>query len=113
MNEKVFTFIAPNGVEVIAVCLKCLGTTGNITQYLCYAQNRLFILKEYLNSWIDDGETCHSTEWEYEIIVDYCILPDYDAHLENIKRVESFGYNKKEAINILDGKNLDGTQLPF
>ena len=34
----------------------------------------------------------------------------------DIKMVMSFGYNRKEAINILDGKNTDGTktvELPF
>lgn len=35
---------------------------------------------------------------------------------EAIKMVKAFGYNEEEAINILDGKNADGTEiieLPF
>ena len=35
---------------------------------------------------------------------------------EAIKEVMNFGYTRKEAINILDGKNADGSkfiELPF
>ena len=35
---------------------------------------------------------------------------------DSIKTVMAFGYNRDEAINLLDGKNADGTeieQLPF
>ena len=35
---------------------------------------------------------------------------------EAIKMVKAFGYNEEEAVNILDGKNPDGTEfikLPF
>ena len=37
-------------------------------------------------------------------------------HEENVKTVQSFGYTKAEASNILEGKNPDGTKfekLPF
>ena len=66
-KNDVFTFTAPNGVEVAAVVVYVVKST-----YLCYAQNRLF-------------EMWESSEFGLAyngIIVDYCILPDYDAMLE-------------------------------
>ena len=42
---------------------------------------------------------------------------EYKTHEEYIKTImKEFGYTKQEAINILDGKNPDGThfvELPF
>lgn len=82
-KNDIFTFIAPNGVEVKAVCLKNIGTIGNITQYLCYGQNRLFTMNEYYSEWTEEtGEVCKDSYIEYgEVIVDYAILPDYDTVL--------------------------------
>lgn len=72
---EIFTFVAPNGVEVTAVCLEIMSKIGNTTEYLCYAQNRLFTRLEFL---LDK-----QTEWSYgRLITDYCILPDWDAILE-------------------------------
>ena len=111
-KNEIFTFTAPNGVEVTAVVIDCLGTC-NFEQtedsqhwdekYLCYAQNRLFYHIEWtqIDKVIDDDfvPSCdEENDWYYaimyhshevkttgslqEILVDYCILPDYDTMLE-------------------------------
>lgn len=97
-KNDVFTFTAPNGVEVQAVVLNKVThfaeTTENYSAtYLCYSQNRLF-------TWIHSERTlpvCIGQDeygddrFEYqditedmygETIVDYAILPDYDSQLE-------------------------------
>lgn len=41
---------------------------------------------------------------------------EYKTHEEYIQEVMKFGYTEQEAINILNGKNPDGTpfvELPF
>lgn len=124
-KNEIFTFTAPNGAEVTAVCLKNMGTIGNMTQYLCYGQNRLFTMNEFCSEWIEEtGEVCKDTHTDYgEVIVEHVTIPDYDIvleehhyHKENVKFIQSFGFTETEADNILDGKNADGTdfeQLPF
>lgn len=137
-KNDVFTFTAPNGAEVVAVCLKSMGTVGNMTQYLCYGQNRLFTMNEFYSEWTEEtGKVCQESQTCYgEILVDHAILPDYDAalemagfdeeeadilferdsHAQAINKVKAMGYNEKEAINILEGKNADGSnfeELPF
>ena len=83
MPNEVFTFVTHNNVKLDAVCIKRISHTfldesdlvDNI--FLCYSQNRLFKLhllryldvKEYV---IKDGN---------EILVEYCIIPEYDAKL--------------------------------
>ena len=124
--NQIFTFTAPNGAEVTAVCLKNMGTIGNMTQYLCYGQNRLFTMHEFYSEWVEEtGEACKDTQLEYgEIILEHLNLPDYDIvledyyyqHEESVKTVQGFGYTKTEASNILEGKNPDSTKperLPF
>lgn len=67
-KNEIFTFTAPNGVEVTAVVVHIIKST-----YVCYAQNRLFEMRE-------------SPEFGLAyngIIIDYCILPDYDRMLED------------------------------
>lgn len=110
-KNDIFTFTAPNGVEVTAVVIDCLGTCGFEEvedskhwdeKYLCYAQNRLFYYTEWtqIDKVIDDDFVPSSDEendWHYavryhshevkttgssqEVMVDYCILPEYDAML--------------------------------
>lgn len=117
-KNEIFTFTAPNGVEVTAVVVHTIFQ-GNAKQLdICYAQNRLFTIVEW--------EIAKDKGFNYngETIVDYCVLPEYDAMLENyyhqheesVKVVHGFGYTKAEALNILAGKNPDGTKfekLPF
>ena len=99
-KKDVFTFTAPNGVEVTGVVLEQLQSQiddcSNVVrcEYLCYAQNRLFI---YYETW--DREPVAIGQDEYgddileeqevligsntKVIVDYAILPEYDDALED------------------------------
>jgi hypothetical protein len=119
MNKnEIFTFTAPNGAEVRAVVIDCLGTCNFEEvidskhweeKYLCYAQNRLFYHTEWTqidkvidgdfvpandeeNDWYyaimyhsHDVKTTGSTQ---EVLVDHCILPDYDEMLARYNDIE-------------------------
>lgn len=110
-KHDVFQFTAPNGVEVVAVVIDCLGTCNFEEvedsrhwdeKYLCYAQNRLFYHTEWtqIDKVIDDDfvpANDEENDWYYairyhshevkttgssqETLVDYCILPDFDEQL--------------------------------
>lgn len=111
-KNEIFTFTAPNGVEVTAVVIDIVKSetfripTSSATTitYLCYAQNRLFYymvteettkhLKEGVDESWEEGLYYDNVPLEYirnvieitehtRILVDYCILPDYDAMLED------------------------------
>jgi len=77
-KNQIFTFTAPNGAEVTAVVV---GTTGIQKDYfereflthICYAQNRLFTFYD----WVHIEQRMYG-----EVLVDYAILPEYDAMLE-------------------------------
>lgn len=74
-KKDVFTFTAPNGVEVTGVVIDVVETTYFTNLYLCYAQNRLFYT----------FETIHDDYVEKRIgetIVDYAVLPAYDTILK-------------------------------
>lgn len=82
-KNEIFTFKAPNGVEVTAVVVHVYETRNQwygVTQsnYLCYAQNRLFVGNYY-----DENGTFCKKFTQHDIVVDYCILPDYDRMLED------------------------------
>ena len=81
-KNDVFTFTAPNGEEVIGVCLKTLNSTRYQITYLCYAQNRLFTIIAQEETNFDNGHVDWITIYG-EDLVDYCILPDYDTMLED------------------------------
>ncbi len=127
-KNDIFTFTAPNGAEVTAVVIDCLGTNFEEVvdskywdnKYLCYAQNRLFYHTEWtqIDKVIDDDfvASCDgATDWYYavryhshdvkttgskqEILVDYCILPDYDDMLENY-------YHQQDKANDYADKTL-------
>lgn len=124
-KNEIFTFTAPNGTEVTAVCLKNMGTIDNMTQYLCYGQNTLFTMNEFCSEWVEEsGEACKDTHIEYgEVIIEPVTIPYYDIvlekhhyHEEVVNFIQSFGFTETEADNILDGKKADGTdfeQLSF
>jgi len=87
-KNEIFTFTAPNGVEVTAVVIEKLRETNGLFQHtlLCYAQNRIF-------TYIEKENMGWETNWEREflysygkVLVDYCILPEYDAMLKNYYR---------------------------
>jgi len=112
-KNDIFTFTAPNGAKVTAVVIDCLGTYNFEQiedsqhwddKYLCYAQNRLFYHIEWthIDKMIDDdfvpandeeddyyyairyhSHEVKTTGSSQEILVDHCILSDYDAILNN------------------------------
>ena len=84
-KNDIFTFTAPNGVEVTGVCLYPIFKGTAVTTYVCYAQNRLFTMLEE-STMTDKG--MEKTMKYHEIIVDYAILPDYDTLLNNYKSNE-------------------------
>ena len=78
-KNDVFTFTAPNGVEVTAIVIETIfkGTVEQLD--ICYAKNKLFTWNETQcrtqNGW--------ETHAEYgEVLVDYCTIPEYDAMLD-------------------------------
>ena len=100
-KHEVLTFKAPNGVEVTGiVIMKCgdaheKGYGHYETPYLCYAQNRLFTIKEVMEAIRDDLDIkrgtagAESLNYEYgEIIVEYCVLPEYDDVLNKYIDIE-------------------------
>ena len=80
-KNEIFTFTAPNGVEVTAVALYAVtlfdGSTFIGNKWICYAQNRLFTMMDY-----KEGIKKYEEPEYDEVIVDYAILPDYDDMLE-------------------------------
>lgn len=81
-KNDVFTFTAPNGVEVTGVVVDVLRDDKYQKWWLCYAQNRLFyywchLQEDYETSELD---ACYSYGG---VAVDYAILPDYDRLLED------------------------------
>ena len=80
-KNEIFTFTAPNGVEVTGIALyrnyhfEDNGFT--VERWLCYAQNRLIICEHCISK-----STEHDNISLDEVIVDYAILPDYDDMLE-------------------------------
>lgn len=80
--NDVFTFKAPNGVEVTGVVTAIISSTEHQTVALCYAQNRLFTFYKHTAYNVESGEA--ESDYSYgEILVDYAILPDYDDALKN------------------------------
>lgn len=81
-KNDVFTFTAPNGVEVTGVVTAIISSTKYQTVALCYAQNRLFTFYEHIAYDVESGEA--ESDYSYgEILVDYAVLPDYDKILED------------------------------
>lgn len=109
-KNQIFEFKSLNGVDITAVVLDIMApefyqvpeSKTWIKRYLCYAQNRLFyymeirevkliIDKDYKPQDNEDyfyALAAHSHEVEYnntaeDILVDYCVFPDYDSMLES------------------------------
>jgi hypothetical protein len=98
-KNDVFTFTAPNGVEVVGVVVAYMNLESHIddgwdsttvSTWLCYAQNRLFTYKHKYSVLHDSwGNTRAEGYGEYgETIVDYAVLPDYDEMLARYNDVE-------------------------
>ena len=90
-KNDVFTFTAPNGVEVTAVVVAELSSSYDemndsiYKEFLCYAQNRLFAYVETYRreEAFTEEETVVTTESCYgKVIVEYCVIPYYDGVLE-------------------------------
>lgn len=87
---EIFTFTAPNGAEMTAVVVEVIEATipakvdpywkERVMMYICYAQNRLFTMTAKIEGKFFINKV--GTPEYGEVIVDYCILPDYDAMLE-------------------------------
>ena len=86
----IFTFTAPNGVEVTAVVISRIAHEVDYKwateRFVCYAQNRLFTYEESHCIWDFMKEEPKSKYGE--ILIDYCILPDYDEILERYNDIE-------------------------
>ena len=81
-KNEIFTFKAPNGAEVTAVVIGDIFQNSAQRCFICYAQNRIFTYIE--ERWRKD-ETTNKWLKDYsygETLVDYAVLPDYDAMLE-------------------------------
>lgn len=91
-KNDVFTFTAPNGVEVTAIALDCISssnTLGSTNTWICYAQNRIFTYIEEQHDFTGFSKCDVTTNYKYgEILVDYAILPDYDALLDRYNDIE-------------------------
>lgn len=94
-KNEVFIFTAPNKIDITAVCLANMGCVGNMTQYLCYAQNKLFTINEFYSKWTEEtGEICEDTQLCYgEVVVDYCILPEYNVILTEFQNKHNININ--------------------
>lgn len=99
-EKEIFTFTAPNGVEVTGVCLYPVSKGAAVKIYLCYTQNRLFTMLEE-ETMTDRG--IQKTMHYHEIIADYAILPDYDAMLEaEQQKFEDDCYEALSSIGDMD-----------
>lgn len=80
-RNDIFTFTAPNGVEVEGVCLHRIFQGVGRTLYVCYAQNRLFTMLEE-SIMTDKGEEI--TMKYQEVIAEYAVIPEYDELLAHL-----------------------------
>ena len=90
-KNDVFEFTAPNGAEVTAVVVKVVEAIipskmdpcwpERAIMYICYAQNRLFTMTAKIEGKVFIKSI--GTPEYGEVLVDYCILPDYDKMLED------------------------------
>lgn len=89
-KNDVFTFTAPNGVEVTAVVIASVAYEVDYKwateRFVCYAQNRLFTYEESHCIWEFMKEELKSKYGK--VIVDYAILPDYDELLDRYNDIE-------------------------
>ena len=86
-KNDIFTFTAPNGVEVTAIVIAIISSSRYQTIALCYAQNRLFTFYEHIAYDVESGEA--ESDYSYgEILVEYAVLPDYDEFLARYNDIE-------------------------
>ncbi len=91
-KNDIFTFKAPNGAEVTAVVIykrKLMKDFVNYVQYeyVAYAQNRLFTCTQMER--VIDRENYNACPIEYgHVLVEYCVIPEYDELLERYNDIE-------------------------
>lgn len=77
-KNEIFTFTAPNGAEVTGIVIIVLPSyenfEGHFDEYIVYAQNRIAFY--HYNKDLNEGNIGG-------ILVDYCVIPEYDAMLES------------------------------
>ena len=87
-KHDIFTFIAPNGVEVTAIVLESIFQGSCKNTLICYAQNRIFTyIEETYRKNEETGEWLKDYSYG-EVIVDYAILPNYDSMLERYNDIQ-------------------------
>lgn len=82
-KNEVFTFKTPNEDEITAIVIDSTGfeihNNTAVTTWFCYTQNRLFLSLEKTDIHTEQV----SIEYCIKTLVEYAILPDYDAILES------------------------------
>lgn len=91
----IFEFTAPNGAEVLAVCIDCVATNearfGITNTFVCYGQNRLFTyIIDYVQLPIEveegniEYQLCETNPRFGSVLCDYCVIPEYDEILYSL-----------------------------
>ena len=96
MKKKDTFKLNNNGTESIVVVIDIISGTDYTTQYLCYSDNKLFILTEDSYPYFDEETDQYCANTSYMVwgtIVENCIIPEYDTILELAKAE----FDKKEA----------------
>ena len=84
--HEVFTFVTYNNVKLDAVCIHSVNHIYidklHLVDYtyLCYSQNRLF----YIHQQQDLAVKEFVIKDFNQIVVDYCIIPEYDRMLAEV-----------------------------
>ena len=102
MKQKDTFKINTDGVETVAIVVTILDATEYTIQYLCYANNKLFIVTEQedisyfdeeLDQYIGGDDTIYMV---WGTIVENCIISEYDTILE-LSKAE---FNEEEAKSL-------------
>ena len=91
----IFEFTAPNGSEVLAICIERVATNkakfGITNTFICYGQNRLFTyILDYIQLPIEveegsiEYQLCETNPRFGSILCDYCIIPEYEEILYSL-----------------------------
>ena len=83
MDKKVAFIIEHNGVKYCG-----LEIHNNGHEIICYGNNKLFMLFDRTSEVFYDEKTDSEVNGEIEfagIIVDYCVMPEYDKLLNTIE----------------------------
>lgn len=96
MKKKDIFKLNKDGVESIVVVIDIISGTEYTAQYLCYSNNKLFILTEDSYPYFDEDTDQYCANTSYMVwgtIVENCIIPEYDTILELAKA----NFDEKEA----------------